>query len=241
MYSDFIKNRKAVQKALFESKFWEVFDNLQEPFTIIENGSKAILKKIVINNVPITSDIERSFIINLEQQTTLFATTHKTVEKALLLIGNPFVEIFMFELKSDLSHYEADEEADFSGIKKKFRDTKSRILTMLPTFVFGKEFEGISIRFKGVVFYNDDSVLIGKASEKLKNSSFYKAFLAQKGEIDVDEDISGRERLEIFFFKNPSLISSKDSFSIDFSELFMEDWEYECAKNSDMGLPQIKG
>jgi hypothetical protein len=237
MYSDFKDNRRKVQKALFSTGLWK---KLQDDTLILEEKKEgAELKKIEITNIPLDKDIDMVYLIDLELDVPILGRSEKAkkTEKALLLITDLMVYIFMFELKSSL---QADDENDISGIHKKFKDTIARMSVFLTTFVFGDNFKETEIQYKGIVFYNHDNNLINEASSILKRKELYKVFDGKKHRIKIEHDISGIHEVEVYFCKNPTYSVSPNVFSIDFST-FIEEWEADLFKNSNMSLPQVLG
>ena len=238
MYSVFKNNRRKVQKAFFDTRFWEILSD--DTLTLEEDGKSAELQKVEITNIPISKDMEMAYLIHLEWNTPILANAPKTktVEKALLLISETMLFIFMFELKSSL---QADDENDISAIHKKFKDTIARISVLLTTFIFGDNFKETEIQYKGIVFYNRDNNLISEASETLRRKDLYKAFEAKRKTIEIANDISGKHQVEVFFYKNPNHSINPNTFSVDFVT-FIEDWEHDSfALYSTMGLQQVIG
>lgn len=115
MYSDFKDNRRKVQKAFFDTGFWKIQD--KDTLIIEEKDKNAELKAVEITNIPITKDMDMAYLMNLESDIPVLANAPntKTTEKALLLISDALVCIFLFELKSSL---QADDENDISAIQK---------------------------------------------------------------------------------------------------------------------------
>jgi hypothetical protein len=237
MHSDFKDNRKKVQKALFSTGFWK---KLQDDTLILEEKKEnAELKKIEITNIPLAKDIDMVYLIDLELNVPILGRTEKakTMEKALLLITDPMVYIFMFELKSSL---QADDENDISAIHNKLKDTIARMSVLLTTFVFGDNFKETFIQYKGIVFYNRHNNLINEATLSLKRKELYKVFEGPKRSIKIEHDISGIHEVEVYFCKNPIYSVSPNTFSIDFST-FIEEWEADFFKKLNMSLPQVLG
>ena len=238
MYSVFKNNRKKVQKAFFETGFWEILDD--NVLTLEENGTNATLRKVEITNIPVSKEIEMAYLINLELDIPILANAPnaKTTEKALLLVSESWCYVFMFELKSSL---QAEDDNDISAIQKKFRDTISRISVLLTSFIFGDSFKETEIQYKGIVFYNRDNNLISDASADLKRKALYKAFEAKQKNIEIMSDISGKHQVEVFFCKNPEFDAHPNKFSIDFTT-FIEESEYDLfALYSNLTLPQVLG
>ncbi len=234
MYNDFKKNRIKVQKALLETGFWQIFKEEHTPFCITETSNSSSLKKVTIDDFPISDDEnERVFIIHLENNIPVFSKIEytKTTEKVVLLLSADIIYVFMFELKSSL---QAEDDNDISAIKKKVEDTIGRISVMLTSFVFDEKFEDVKVQYKGIVFYNKDNNLINDASSVLKNKPFYKAFEEKKKVVEITTDINGKNQVEVFFFKNPT---QNDNFSINFSSLFFEEWETVLTQYSDLKMP----
>ena len=238
MFSAFKDNRRIIQKALFDTDFWEVI----KEYTLIlkEKNKSAKLKHVEIEYIPVSSrGVENAYLINLELEIPILGNSPntKTTEKALLLISEAMCYIFMFELKSSL---QADDDNDISAIRKKFSDTIGRISLLLTSFVFGENFKDAEVFYKGIVFYNQDHNLISEATDALKRKDIFKAFLNKKATIEVVNDISGKHLLEVVFCKNPTASNNETSFSVDFND-FLEDWEYDQFLYAEVSLPQVKG
>jgi hypothetical protein len=121
MYNYFKKNRIKVQKALLETNFWQIFKEEHSPFCITETSNSSSLKKVFIENFPISNDdSECVFIIHLENNIPVFSKIEhtKTSEKVVLLLASDTIYVFMFELKSSL---QAEDDNDISAIKKNLK------------------------------------------------------------------------------------------------------------------------
>lgn len=246
MFSAFKDNRRIIQKALFDTGFWEI---IQEDNTIIleEKKESAKLKQVKIEHIPVSSSrVENAYLINLELEIPILGNSPKTktTEKALLLISEATCYIFMFELKSSL---QADDDNDISAIRKKFSDTIGRISLLLTSFIFGENFKDAEVFYKGIVFYNQDHNLISEATDTLRRKDIFKPFLTpnmqntnKKTTVGVVNDISGKHQLEVVFCKNPTINNDETSFSVDFND-FLEEWEYNLFLDAEVNLPQVKG
>ena len=236
MFSVFKDNRRKVQKAFFDTGFWQILEN--DTLTLEEKGANAELKAVKITNIPLAKDMEMAYLINLELEIPILANAPKTktTEKALLLLTDKMLFVFMFELKSSL---QADDNNDISAIDKKLKDTIARISLLLTTFVFEDNFKDTEIQYKGIVFYNRDNNLIHEASPILKRKELYKVFDGTKNVIEITNDISGKHQVEVFFCKNPTFNDNPTAFSIDF-KTFIE-WDFDFFNDLNMSLPQVKG
>ncbi len=117
MFSVFKNNRRNVQNAFFreDNNFWKVLRTGDETITITETSPTSKLKQVVIDNVPVSTDIDWTFLIDLENKIPVLSKIEytKTTEKALVIKTDTRIYVFMFELKSGLK---AEDDNDISGI-----------------------------------------------------------------------------------------------------------------------------
>ncbi len=69
----------------------------------------------------------------------------------------------------------------------------------------------------------------------------YKAVVEKQKTIEITCNISLKQQVEVFFFKNPIQTEPKNQcLNIDFSKFFFEDWEHQAAIYASLALPYIK-
>jgi hypothetical protein len=241
----FRENRLAVLKGIEESSFLIPLSESDLPLKISENSKTSSLKEVIIDNVP--ADVDgirpRSWILDLEMPKPVFGSIQhtKTAEKALIVLGNDALRIFMFELKSSLQPYGHDGSLD--SIKTKMEHTIARISMLLPIQIFGSEFNDIDIIYKGIICYNQDNEIITCATDdaNFASSDMYKAFDANKKVLTLSDVFGRNNQVELHFFQNPN--PSQTSFQIEWEDLFFPDnvdWEVPAASDGEMTCPIIR-
>ena len=161
----FRENRLNVIKGIEDSGFLTPLTQDDLPLKISEKSKKSSLKEVIIDNVPADTDgiRPRSWVLDLEMSEPVFGSIQntKTTEKALIVLGNDALRVFMFELKSSLQPYKSDKQEEHGGslnsIKTKMEHTIARISMLLPIQIFGSEFNDIEIVYKGIICYNKDN------------------------------------------------------------------------------------
>jgi hypothetical protein len=240
----FRENRLAVLKGIEESGFLTPLVQADLPLKISENSKTASLKEVLIDDVPADEDDirPRSWILDLEMPKPIFGSIQntKTVEKALIVLGRDALRIFMFELKSSLQPYG---ESSLGSIQTKIEHTIARISMLLPIQIFGSEFNGIRIIYKGIICYNQDNEIISTVNKdaNFARSDMYKAFNERKKRLTLSDVFGRTHPVELLFFKNPNQAPSV-SFQIEFEDLFFADsaeWEVQEASNGEMTCPFI--
>ncbi len=241
----FRENRLEVIRGIENSGFLTPLTQDDLPLKISEKSKTSSLKEVVIDNVPADEDAirPRSWVLDLEMPKPVFGSIQntKTVEKALIVLGSDALRVFMFELKSSLQPYN---DGSLDSIKTKMEHTIARISMLLPIQIFGSEFNGFEIIYKGIICYNQDNEIIetAKKDANFARSDMYKTFeerFEERKKTLPLSDVFGRNyQIELFFFKNPN--TKQHSFPIDFSNLFYEEWEKEVASNGEMTCPILK-
>lgn len=239
----FRENRKAVQKGIVKSRFLQPLTEDDLPLRITEDKA-ILLKEVIIENVPADSDGIRpkSWLLDLEMDKPVFGTPQhtKTTESALILLGSDAFYVFMVELKSSLQPYKDGKnkkDDTLEGIKSKFEHTIGRISMLLPIYILGSEFNDLPILYKGIVCYNNDKVIISKSKEdqNFEKSLMFQAFNTKKTMLSLNDVFDRTHEVEVFFFKNPD--NSETSFTLNFDDFFLEEWEAQAAVAGELTCP----
>ena len=212
----FTENRKLVQQAVEKEDFVIPVSENGE-LSLSEKNKNAKLKEVKIINIPTDDNRQSVWEVNLEIKNSLFTTTQKTCEKALLILAEKALYVFMFELKSSV-HNDDDSNGSLQDIDKKFQKTIDRISLLLTINRHDDRYNSIkNICFKGLVFYNKDNVsVISSGNEHC--SSLYKIFKSKKkGILNIKSPIREHESYTINFYKNPD--KNKEVWEIDFKKI----------------------
>jgi hypothetical protein len=144
----------------------------------------------------------------------------------------------MIEMKNSLQPFTNDKQEGIKAIQEKFKHTIGRVLLLLPVYIFGKNYNDIPIRFKGVILYQNDNSLITAAQndKKIEFDNLYQILNGQKQRLSLCDAFGTIHEVEVFFKKG------KEPFEVEFKEFFTDPNEYQTAMNQkdDTTCPIIK-
>lgn len=233
----FRNNRYKVQQFYQQTNFLKGLSKQDLPISIKEGGVSS-LKEVVIKNFPVSNEIApKSWLLDLENKTPLLASNNygiQTAEKALLLFTYDKLIIFMVEMKASL---QSKGSGSIDSIKEKLEHTMGRISMLLTSYILDTdEFQDIkNIEYKGLIFYNRDAVRV--VHDELQKTDLYKILKGTETRIYLDNPITGKERVEVFFIKNEDEDSTVLEF--DFDKFFPEDVLDYQARYTEFTLPTI--
>lgn len=240
----FRENRKKVQEAAFRSRFLESFTEPSGIFTIVDekvkdDGNK--LRSLTVTDIPVSdnSNYPATFILNLEEN-PLFGTPQKTktVEKAFLVFGQNRLYVVLVEMKTELVLYDKRHRDAFFSIQKKFTDTVNKVLLFLTLYVFESEnFDKFTIEFKGCVAYNKDVKLLQQIEQErqLVNEPLYQVFQNRQRRLFLENDITNKQKMDFFFYKNKS--NPSNQMELSFNNFFTEERPFLVQKGITSTLP----
>lgn len=184
MVKKFLRNRRVVQSAMYIQNFIEQCD--EDEYTITESKtSEDKLRELTLTNIPIPTDGDHCYwVIDLEKEDTAFIAPekYKKAEKAIILYNHGRLYIILIEMKQQLKPH-----SGFNEIIEKLQDSISRILMLLPTFVFyDPMYCDLSVRFYALIAYNHE-LLTKFIQEEL-----------EKEEEDRHQDLSQNPLFDVF-------------------------------------------
>lgn len=195
----FERNRKAVQKALFDSGFIEPLDS--DEFVIEEKfAQEGKLKYLHITDIP-KSENHTAWIINIEQVNTAFASPigFKKVEKVLMIYWNKRLHFVLIEMKEHLRL--SKHESGLCSIKEKIKDSLSRIYTIFPLFIFNQDFYAeLSVRYYALIVYNKD--LTKNIESKEDVSDLYSILNGETDYLKIKNCFGIEEKVKVTFLDN---------------------------------------
>ncbi len=230
----FAQNRRKIQQYAKNIGFIKPIHSPH--FDIIENKNKegtGKLREISINNIPHDSLHERTWEVNFDIEESpnnryIFNTPQgkKKVEKALIVLINKRLYIYMFEMKSEISHEERKENS-LAQIRQKWVDTMERLSLLLtlycPEHVYqtkieeGEEvhfcpFDKVKITYTGILIYNTHSIPTLTTEEN--KTDIYCVFKGEKPRLHIQNELFGNEPLDLIFLKNET--SDMENIRLDF-------------------------
>ncbi len=238
----FRDNRINIQNAFLSEDFLIPLIN-EDSYKITEKKAKfEKLGNVTITGIPCSEDDIRpkSWILDLEIDKPVFANPQftKTTEKALIVLSEKMLWIFMIEMKNSLQPHNSDKQEGIKAIQEKFKHTIGRVLLLLPVYIFGKSYNDIPIRFKGIVLYQNDNNLVtaAKTDKKIEVDNLYQIFSGQKQRLSLCDAFGTTHEVEIYFKKG------KEPFEVEFKDFFNDKNEYLAAINpkDDTTCPIIK-
>ncbi|MBP0016452.1 MAG: hypothetical protein J7647_02710 [Cyanobacteria bacterium SBLK] len=206
-------------------------------------------------------DIERIWRIELEKEIKGlegFKTEAKTTEIALLILKKRRTKegtrkytlyIILIELKTTLTIKESlesrsrkikDKAGDLGSIANKFRCSMNRMYMLLTLNDHRNSNQGfqkddIDIEFKGLIFYNTDSIDESKIEENSYDRQMYKILKQEDNLLRFQTLLYPEDKIAIEFIKNQD--SKPKSMSIEFQEI-LEKLNIIKRKNEDESTHQ---
>jgi hypothetical protein len=237
----FAENRRNMQRYVRDIGFIKPITN--SLFKIGESKNKkgsGKLSEVQVANIPFDDMLERTWEVDFDIEEEaggkhIINTPQgkKKCEKALIILINRRLHIFMFEMKSEITN-DTNKDNSLSAIKDKWIDTMERISFLLNIYcpehwyeegmengeqVYFRPFDNVKIEYTGVLIYNSDSIpTIQKEEEK---TDIYKVFKGEQKRLNLENQLLGKIPMETIFFKNTK--SDKEFFKLDFKDIFTKE------------------
>lgn len=158
----FKKNRQSLQRALYDSKFLEQLK--QETHLVVEKNNeekKEPLKTILIKDIPLPAwrvDLE------MKAKTGIFSLASGKPEQAVFFYTQTSLVVLLIEMKSTIRH------KMLADVERKFGYGIEKLLSFLPAYTHGKEYDTYNVVFIGLLAYRkggeDMSRLIKESSKQ---------------------------------------------------------------------------
>lgn len=209
--------RSRVQRRLSEHGVGFIEEIIEDELEVLESGD-ATLKRVVINNLQ-KHNFKKIWRINLEKRVQGLATSNKTTEIALLTLSDTTLVAYFIEMKSVIQDEVKRGRKRFilSDIHSKFEDSISRFCYLLLINTHPLiEYEGIDVKFKGIVFYDR----VGDIEKGANSHQMYKIFRKQKGEGQIKcETFLDDFKIRVKFIKNEFLNEMEDTIITPFERV----------------------
>lgn len=220
--------RQQFHQALDENRFVQEIPIAEgSTIEILESSGGSKLKKVTIENLAFSPEVDKIWTIDLESKNYPgLSTSDKTPEKAILVLQkkmdgdtilNYHLAICLIELKSSLQSGQLSEDKTLKDIYKKFQCAMNRMYMFLTLNNHDNpqrnyQDKEIYVRFRGIIFYNYNNINRNDITD-LNSRSYHDDEERRLYEILTDPDrrkvlslstlILDRDGIEIKFIQNP--------------------------------------
>ncbi len=223
-------------RANFVTEIGRDKDNIE----ISENGKRAKLKSVIINNIWGNTEITKIWRVNLEElnkgsHDSISGKEDSTTEIALIILSQPSqknyhqMNIYLIELKTSLDC------TRIKDIVRKFKSSMNRTYLLLTLNDHENSSKGyanqkIKVNFKGIIFYNDDNVNENQRQYLELNPTekdLIKILKKSTTEtlLEIPTFLKERDKIEVKFFKNkyqdPNSYDTEDIIEVTLEELII--------------------